>query len=353
MQIRLVTDRAQPVIFQDGKRYLQFAGTSYLGMGSLPEFVALVKEGIDRHGINHGSSRGSNVQLGVYGAFEHFFSNQAGAEDACLVSSGYLSGQLAVDAMLPHTDLWWVSPDAHPAILPRGKSGDSRQSFDSWAASCVDRAKTLLGQRIAIVANAVDPLAPRVHNFGWLEQLPPVNEYTVLIDDSHAFGIVGPGCFGTYRRWNKAQISLLVCGSLGKALGLPAGIVLADALWIKRMRDNRIFRSSSPPAPAPLHAFLQGQSLYYRQRTRLEEVVYRVANELETNPFCYTADGFPVVTFSPQHWVESLACHRIVVSSFAYPDPTDTPVNRVVLSAAHLDEDVDYLISRLNSLAKS
>jgi 7-keto-8-aminopelargonate synthetase-like enzyme len=46
-----------------GKEYLFFSGYSYLGMQQVPEFAALVKEGIDKYGWLFPSSRISNTRL--------------------------------------------------------------------------------------------------------------------------------------------------------------------------------------------------------------------------------------------------------------------------------------------------
>lgn len=345
MPIRLVTDRAQPVIFQDGKRYIQFAGTSYLGMGNLPEFLELVREGIERHGINHGSSRESNVQLGIYNAFEGFFSAEAGAADACLLSSGFLAGHLAIQSLKPKVDLLWIAPDAHPAILPEGKAGDPSQSYEDWVEACTQKAQSLMGHRIGILANAVNPLIPKVHDFGWVKKLPALNQYYLLIDDSHAFGVVGDSLFGTYHRWADLPVNLCVCGSLGKALCLPAGILLGDAEWIASIRQHPIYRTSSPPAPAFLRAFMQGQALYLRQKELLAKKVSALAAGIADLPAFYTADGYPVISFANPAWVEALAARELVVSSFPYPGPQDAPVNRIVLSAGHTDEDLNYLMA--------
>ncbi|MCC5937595.1 MAG: pyridoxal phosphate-dependent aminotransferase family protein [Lunatimonas sp.] len=350
MQIRLVTDRAQPVIFQEGRRYLQFAGTSYLGMGSVPEFEQLIHQGVALHGVNHGSSRNSNVQLGIYDAFEAFFASEAGATDSCLLSSGFLAGHLAIQSLKPEVDLLWIAPDAHPAILPEGKTGVPSQSYEDWVESCMQKAQSLMGHRIGILANAVNPLIPKVHDFDWVGQLPQVNQYHLLIDDSHAFGVVGDTLFGTYQRWAHLPINLCVCGSLGKALSLPAGILLGNADWIAAVRQHPIYRSSSPPAPPFLHAFIQGQALYLHQKEVLAKKVAALTARLSDLPAFYTADEYPVISFANPVWVQALAARGVVVSSFPYPGPQDAPVNRIVLSAAHTDEDLDYLIACLEDL---
>ena len=50
----------------NGKEYLFFSGTSYLGMNSNKEFSHYLMEGMNSYGTNYSSSRNSNFQLKIY-----------------------------------------------------------------------------------------------------------------------------------------------------------------------------------------------------------------------------------------------------------------------------------------------
>src|SRR5690606_14407909 len=54
------------IIRQAGKGYHFFGGTAYLGLSTNEEYTELFKEGVDRYGLNNGTSRSNNVQLGIY-----------------------------------------------------------------------------------------------------------------------------------------------------------------------------------------------------------------------------------------------------------------------------------------------
>lgn len=343
-------DRATPRIMSEGKEYLQFVGTAYLGMSSLPAFEQLLIEGIKRYGANHGSSRNSNIQLTIYENFERFFAEKAGADKARLLSSGFLAGHLAVQVISQDADLVWVAPDTHPAVLPDPQSGDSHESFRSWASRCLEKSKTLIGQRILLVSNALNPLKPEVYDFDWVRELSPLNRYALVIDDSHAFGVIGRDIFGTYGQWSRLPAKVLVCGSLGKALSIPAGIIVGEKSLFEAIERHPIFRSSSPPAPSALFAFLAAQDLYFQQLEKLRSNTSFVTQALEAYPaFAYTKE-YPVITFQEHSWVERLLQSGIIISSFPYPKMDDPALNRIVLSAAHSEKDVAYLVHKLKEL---
>jgi 7-keto-8-aminopelargonate synthetase-like enzyme len=321
-------------------------------MGALPGFRELVKEGTEMYGPSHGSSRHSNVRLEIYGRFEGFFSQAAKAEKALTFSSGYMAGMVAVQTALPQTDLFFAAPDTHPSILPSGYKMDPDCDFSSWVENVIERCEKEKGADILLLANAVNSLKPEIYDFDWVKSLSGENRYTLLIDDSHAFGVWGEGIFGTYGKWQHLPVRLLVAGSLGKALALPAGMLLGSSELLGKAENHVIFRSSSPPAPGPLYAFLEGQSLYASQHRKLKENMAYCHERIGEQASFRMLPDYPVITFEPEAWVDLLEKAGIILSSFPYPTPHDPPVNRLVLSAYHLKEDLDYLAENLYKLEK-
>ncbi|NHE59063.1 aminotransferase class I/II-fold pyridoxal phosphate-dependent enzyme [Cyclobacterium plantarum] len=349
MSHKYLTRQLGREIVYNEKTYLHFSGTAYLGIGALPEFKNLLIEGIKKHGPNHGSSRTSNVQLPIYEQFETEFAKNAGAPEALLLSSGYMAGQLALETLKKQTDLTWVAPDTHPAILP-SRFKPYSDTFSAWTRHCIQKSRELMGQNILMLSNAVNPLKPEVHDFRWTKNLSPANRYFLLVDDSHAFGILGENLFGTYASWKDLPVNLTVCGSLGKALSLPAGIILGDGLLMENAKNSPVFRSSSPPAPAFLDAFLQGIPMYLKQRKKLLANMDYMYGKLSGQESFQFLPDYPVITFENTAWVDQLHRMGFILSSFPYPGPEDRPVNRIVVSAWHKKEDLNLLLQALMKL---
>ncbi|WP_228780098.1 aminotransferase class I/II-fold pyridoxal phosphate-dependent enzyme [Aquiflexum lacus] len=333
-----------------GSEYLFFSGTAYLGMGNVPEFEKLIIGSITKYGISHGLSRINNIRLHAYHQFETFFAEKAGAEKSLVWSSGFLAGMAAVQFLSKHADHVFVAPDTHPAILPHGINTDPFLDHITWAESCIKKSEELPNSKILILANAVDPLIPTVHQFDWIKNLPDRHDYTLLIDDSHAFGVLGKGIYGTYSQWKHLPVRLLVSGSLNKGLSLPAGILLGDAATIDEIAGTNIFRSSSPPAPGYLQAFLQAEYLYQSQQQKLKENIRLFQNLTNSLNVFNFVEGYPIFSFPDQSWSEKLFQSGIIVSSFPYPNPFDPLANRIVVSATHHPEDLIQLHKVISGL---
>lgn len=335
----------------EGKEYLFFNGTSYLGLDSLEAYGRIVESNVKKWGTHHGLSRTNNVRLAIYDAFEEYFSTQAGAETAALFSSGYLAGIAASQYLFPKADQCWAAPDTHPAILPSGLRADSSLSFPQWMHDCLERASTLPSQKILILGNAVDPLQAEIHAYDWVALVAEKHEVTLLIDDSHAFGVLGNGLFGTYSQCKQEGIQLVISGSLGKGLATPGGIVLGPVDLIQGVKSQSIFAGASPPSPALLQSFLDAQDLLQVQQGKLQELTSFFYQQNRQLPQIQGTSNFPVFVYSPDLWAEKLQEQGYITSSFPYPTASSPKVNRMVLSASHTREELSALSQMLAHLA--
>jgi 8-amino-7-oxononanoate synthase len=83
----------------DGTSYLYFGGTAYLGIPQSQDFINLYIEGTKKFGLNNGTSRTNNIQLGIYDEAEKVAAKRFKADDALITSSGYLAAHLTVKAL--------------------------------------------------------------------------------------------------------------------------------------------------------------------------------------------------------------------------------------------------------------
>lgn len=344
----------------DGSEYLFFSGTSYLGMGHQQGFREALLEGISQYGTVFSASRNNNLQLKIYEESEDFIANWTGAEAALTVSSGLVAGQLAVQSLANQKFIF--APATHPAIWqanspPPDSFGMFHQhSFKNFD----DFSKEIVGivaeetEDVVIAANAIDPLLGELFDFSWVMDLPNNKPITLLLDDSHGIGITGTegsGIFRKIKKWlhDKPQISLIVIASLAKAVGIPGGVILSDKKTIAGIRQNPMFVGASPIVPAYLFAFLNAQKTYSEARTVLQKNIQQFRNALSENPtlpITYLPD-YSVFFTQKRELFAYLWEHKIMISSFSYPKPTDPPITRMIVSALHTEGDIFSLNEKL------
>ena len=322
-------------ILRDGRAYLFFSGYSYLGMSHVPDFIALLKEGLDRYGALFPSSRISNTTLPLYGHLEHYLAQLTGAEAAVTYGSGFLACQ-AVGRLLENETVL-VAPGTHPATGFRAAPG----SYDDWCDEVRTRAWDQ--DHYVLVADSVDPLRGEVHDFVFLQELPREKRFTVLIDDSHGIGWMGEhgeGISGALM--HLPQVEYILVYSLAKALHVQGGAVSCSRAWGERLRRSAFYTASTPMAPAFAHALLSAGALYEVQRARLAHNM-----ELLRSPVLEDA-RLPVRLSKKAGLGAFLETRGILLSSFAYPDPGGPLLERVVLSALHERGDLEALMDACN-----
>lgn len=335
-----------------GEEHLFFSGTSYLGIPYNQEFRACLLEGMSRYGTNYSSSRNSNLRLNVFEEAEAYLAAYTGAEAALTMSSGYLAGQVLVQAL--EGDGYFIyGPGAHPAVWRNLKdSTTTDQDYEEWVAWMLEEVAASPEKHLVIVCNSLDPLQARNYSFSWVTSLPKEKQFTLIIDDSHGLGVTGKDGAGIYSELGHVRqqphIRLLVVGSLGKALGIPAGVVLGDRKIIDQLKDSPGFGGASPAVPAYLYAFVHAGKVFSEARQKLFSNIEYFRQHLKRPAIFRSFDRFPVFSTASEALCPFLMSQKIVISSFRYPTPADDPVTRVVLNSLHTKEDLQQLVKLIN-----
>lgn len=326
--------------------YLFFSGTSYLAMNSNPEFLKLLIEGMQRFGGNYSSSRNSNFRLQVFEEAEEQIASYTGAGGAVTVSSGYMAGQLVINA-LRGKGLFIYAPDAHPAIW-RDSVDYYAGEFKIWAASLNEQIANSGNNEVFIVANSLDPLLVKQYSFEWIRSLPQDRKITIILDDSHGFGITGRDGSGIWSQISRgSNVELIVVSSFGKAMGIPGGIILSSAETITMLRKSPFFNTSSPIAPSYLYAYLKATNLYREARKKLTCNIDQFRSLIALTDWFRQIDNYPVFYSFNNQLQPYLLERKILISSFAYPMPDDALITRIIINSSHQADDIPYLSSCL------
>lgn len=334
------------IIRQAGKGYHFFGGTAYLGLSTNEEYTELFKEGVDRYGLNNGTSRSNNVQQGIYKDAESNMASRFGYQEALLVSSGYLAAQLVVRQMYDLGEVLYA-PGTHPALWLDNRASLPQVDFATWATQCIAYINGATQNTFVVVANTLDNLTPCKYDFSVFNQVHPAKKIYLLLDDSHGIGIAKANrCYVAQEDFTTPSIELVVVASLAKGMGTDAGIILCSDDMAKLFSKSPFFRGASPTSPAALYALVKGEPLYKDAVSALHKnrryLHTRLDDEIQRLP------DFPVFTINRQTAFQELLENQILISSFAYPLPEDPLVNRIIISAYHQQEDLDRLIACLS-----
>ncbi|MCZ4243124.1 aminotransferase class I/II-fold pyridoxal phosphate-dependent enzyme [Pedobacter punctiformis] len=326
------------------KSYLYFGGTAYLGIPQNKDFIDLFIEGIKKFGLNNGTSRNNNIQLGIYNDAERAAAQRYGAEHALITSSGYLAAQLVVKALSKAGKVIYA-PATHPSLWLENEQFLNK-SFSAWAEETVSFINQSKQKNWVLISNSMNNLFPEIYNFNFLKQVSQDKEIILIADDSHGIGVVNNGlsAFSTLPRQKNIQCVLVA--SMAKGLGVDAGLVLSSEEIINQLKQTNEFSGASPGAAAGLYAFMGAEEIYRKAWIRLQENINLFGSAL--SPLWKFEPGFPAFQINDPDLANKLLPQQILVSSFPYPGVNDAPVNRIILSSWHTEEDINHLIEVLN-----
>jgi len=339
-------------IEENGKEFLYFGGTSYLGLQNNPAFEELLIENIRTYGVSHGASRKSNIRLKIYDEAEDFMAKWTGAEASLLVSSGYLAGQLLRDYFDDDDYAIFYMPNTHTALSRKrdvfyGSNADLKHALENHFRKNPSQTPVLFLDTVTF-SNENFP------DFEFLKTLP-LDQIILVADDSHGIGIIGENGSGAFLKLSPLGAKeLLVCGSLSKGPTIQAGFILGKINRIDHLKDSLPFGGSSPASPASMATLLEAGSIYAQQRKILMENVILFLDLVKKKSFFQNTAGHPAFAFRSIELTEYLRENSILVTHFNYPNPDAVVLSRIVISAGHTFEDIEKLRTLINNfLAKN
>ena len=259
-----------PETMIDGRRYLYFAGTAYLGLQSHPEVVRAACEATERFGVGAATSRTLAGDTPPAVEAERRAAAFFGTEDAFHVASGFMAPAVATALLAGRVDHVLIDEHAHVSLRQAaGHLGVPVEWFahrDAESLALAIRAKTSFRSRLLVMTDGV---------FSADGSIAPLEDYwgvlaghggaVLLVDDAHGFGVLGENGRGTLehaglarRGFNREPASrspaLWACGTLSKALGGFGGILPGSRAVIERIKRGTPYGAAASGPPVPVAA---------------------------------------------------------------------------------------------------
>jgi glycine C-acetyltransferase len=197
---------------------------------------------------------------------------------------------------------------------------------------------------------------------GSIAKLPEIldvarrHDAIVLMDDSHATGVLGTTGRGTAEHWNVLGEVDVITSTLGKALGGAAGGFVAGSEALCDMLTQRsrpqLFSNALPPTVAASSmAAVQHLEMHPELVQRLRENTAYFRGAIVEAGFKPIPGDTPIVpiivgeTALAIQMSDMLLAEGIFVTGFGYPVvPQGTARVRCQLSAAHTRDDLDFAV---------
>jgi glycine C-acetyltransferase len=358
---RIITSPQQAAISVQGDtEVLNFCANNYLGLANHPVLVDAAKKALDRYGFGMSSVRFICGTQEEHKQLENRLSSFLGTEDTILYSSCF-------DA---NTGLFETLLDERDAIISDALNH----------ASIIDGIRLCKARRLRYANNDMKELEVQLKDSqdcrfrliatdgvfsmdGIIANLPDIcdlaKEYSamIMVDDSHAVGVLGPRGRGTPEHWGVQDQIDIVTGTLGKALGGASGGYTSARKeiveWLRQRSRPYLFSNTLAPVVAATSlaalGLLEGSDTL---RKRLIENGHHFRTGLQRLGFGLVEGEHPIVPVMlgeaalAQQMAERLLKEGIYVIGFSFPVvPKNKARIRVQLSAAHERDHLDRAIA--------
>lgn len=344
-----------------------WCSNDYLTMGQNPKIIAAMHEAIDCAGAGSGGTRNISGTTHYHVELERELADLHGKEAALLFTSGYVANDASLSTLvrlLPECVI--ISDEKNHASMIAGiRHGGGPKRI--WKHNDLEHLESLLKE--------YDSNTPKIVAFESVYSMDgdisPISEicdiakkYNALtyLDEVHAVGLYGARGGGVSERDGVAEKVDIIEGTLAKGFGLMGGYIAANANVVDAIRSYAsgfIFTTSlSPAIVAGALASVRHLKESQAERTLHQERARTLKKRL-------TEAGLPVLD-NPSHIVpvmvlDPVLCKQltdalmdrfgIYVQPINYPTvPRGSERIRLTPGPAHSDEDMDELLSALNTL---
>jgi len=339
---------------------LNMCANNYLGLASHPAIVEAAREALDRWGYGMASVRFICGTQALHRELEERLSTFLGTDDTILFSSCFDANGGLFEALLAEEDAVISDQLNHASIIDGIRLCKARRL--RYANGDMDE----LEARLIEAADARYRLIATDGVFsmdGYLARLDAVcdlaerHDALVMVDDSHAVGVVGPGGRGTPEHHGVIERVDILTGTLGKAIGgASGGYVSARSEIVELLRQRArpyLFSNSVPPAVAA--ASLKALDLIessHELRDRLRDNTARFRAGMSERGFDILPGDHPIVPvmvgdeLQAARLSDKLVELGVYAVSFSFPVvPRGTARIRTQMSAAHSPEDIDFALA--------
>jgi len=335
---------------------LNLCANNYLGLANHPEIVQAATEGLREHGYGMASVRFICGTQGLHTQLEQAISRFFGTEDTILYSSCFDANGGLFEVLWDERDA--VISDAlnHASVIDGIRLCKAKRL--RYAHSDMGDLETKLKEarecRLRVIAtDGVFSMDGDLAKLDRIVELAERYDAAVMVDDSHATGILGRNGRGTPDHFSVAERIDIVTSTLGKTLGGATGGFTtgrAEIVDLLRQRSRPyLFSNALPPmiAAGALRAIAlvaQGDAL----RAKLHENAMFFRMQLTTLGFRLIPGEHPIIPIMlgdatlATTMAERLLQNGIYVVGFSYPVvPEGQARIRVQMSAAHTREQLE------------
>jgi glycine C-acetyltransferase len=359
-----------------GTECLVWSVNNYLGLANHPEVRKADAESAEKWGLAYPmGSRMMTGQTNEHEELENELSDFMKSEDTILLNFGYQGMISAIDSLVSRNDVIVYDSESHACILDgmrlhAGKrfvfKHNDMESFDKQMERATKIADKADGG-ILVITEGVFGMAGDQGDLKGLIEFRKKGKYDfrLFVDDAHGFGTIGDTGMGVGEAQGVQDEIDVLFGTFAKSMASIGAFICAKENIVEYLRYNMRSQMFAKSLPMPLVVGARKRLELLRTKPELKENLWKIANALQKG---LTEAGFDLgrtnSAVTPVFLKGNLAeatnltfdlreNYNIFSSIVIYPVvPKGTIMLRLIPTAAHELEDVDYTVETFIKIKK-
>lgn len=358
-----------------GKEVLTWSLNNYLGLANHPDVRKADAEGAVEYGLAYPmGARMMSGQTSKHEELEAKLAEFVGKEDSYLLNFGYQGMVSIIDTLCSRKDVIVYDSESHACImdgifLHKAKGGKSFVFAHNDMAKCekmlefATKRAAENGGGILLITEGVFGMAGDLGNLKDIVKLKEKFDFRILVDDAHGFGTMGATGAGVAEHYGVTDQIDVHFSTFAKSMAGIGGFVAGSEEVVSYLRYNlrsQIF-AKSLPMPMVIGALKRLEML--RTQPEHKAALWNIVNHLQTGlreaGFNLGKTESPVtpvflegdVPEATQLTMDLRENYNIFCSIVVYPViPKDQIMLRIIPTAAHTLEDVEYTIKAFSEV---
>ncbi len=360
---RIITSPQQATItVRGGQKVLNLCANNYLGLADHPEVIRAAQGSYAKWGYGLSSVRFICGTQEIHKQLEKKISEFLGTEDTILYCSCFDANTGLFETLLTADDAVISDNLNHASIIDgiRLCKAQRLRFENSNMEDLEDKLKQAQSARFRLIASdGVFSMDGTIARLDQICELAEKYDALVMVDDSHAVGVLGKRGRGTHEHCDVMGRLDIITGTLGKALGGASGGYTSgrkEIIEILRQR-SRPYLFSNTLAPAIVSTSLKVLDILSAStdlRDKLRDNTRYFREQIAELGLDVVPGEHPIVPIMlgdaalAQKMAQKLLERGVYVIGFSYPVvPRGAARIRTQISAAHNKEDLDFAIEKI------
>ena len=364
---RPISSGQDPVVtMATGQKVLMFGSNSYLGLSDDPRLKEAAIAAVKKYGSSCSGSRFLNGTLDLHEELEAKLAKFVGKEEAVTYSTGFQVNLGVISALSPRGGFVFLDALDHACIIDGARLGFGEvRKFAHNDMDALERKLRLVPKNAIklIVVDGVYSMEGDIAPLPRIVELCDKYNASVMVDDAHAFGVIGENGSGTASHFGLTEQTDLIMGTFSKSFGSLGGFIAGSHEVLNYLKHNsRTLIFSASMTPAAVAAASKALDIMIEEPERREhlwEVTRHAQKAFKDNGFDTGHTQSPIIPLFVRDTIKAMTAVKLALEQGVFITPVIEPavpkkdvLIRFALMATHSIEQVDEAVDKLTKIFK-